>query len=281
MLIAISTILLFQFIGEVLVAITHIPIPGQLIGMLLLLIWLISRDGPSKELEDFSRNLLSWLGILGTLIAYKSGLIANKLARGNVLANPVLVSVILLVLLLSATRIPYQSYLESAQFVSFLLGPATVAIALPIYRNLHHIRQTAGALVPALVVGSIVSSSVALLIGKYSGAAPIVVSSLIAHSATTPLAMSISTGIGGDPALTATFTLFTGISEVLLVRRISTMSRVTDIRAQGLAAGTVGHGLTTSYMLLLNETTGAFGGLAIGMNGVLTALIAPIFAWVL
>ena len=217
-------------------------------------------------------------GLLVTLIAYQIGLAANRLARGNVLANPVLVSVVLLVLLLSATHIQYQSYFASARFVHFLLGPATVALALPMYRNLNHIRRTAGALVPALLVGSIVSASTAVLIGKYSGAAPIVISSLIAHSATTPIAMSVSAGVGGNPSLTATFTLFTGIVGVLFVRLISNLARVTDMRAQGLAAGTAGHGLTTAHMLAINETAGAFGGLAIGMNGVLTALIAPILA---
>ncbi|NVH76073.1 LrgB family protein [Paraburkholderia sp. JPY432] len=217
-------------------------------------------------------------GLLATLAAYQIGLMANRLAKGNVLANPVLVSVLLLVLLLSATHIPYQRYFAGARFVHFLLGPATVALALPMYRNLHHIRRTAGALLPALCAGSFVSAGAAFLIGKYSGAAPVVTASLIAHSATTPIAMSISTGIGGDPALTATFTLFTGIAGVLLVRLISTLVHVTDARAQGLAAGTAGHGLTTAYMLLIDETAGAFGGLAIGMNGVLTALLAPILA---
>ncbi|WP_186055167.1 LrgB family protein [Burkholderia gladioli] len=217
-------------------------------------------------------------GLLATLVAYQLGLAANRLARGNVLANPVLVSVFLLVVLLSTTHIPYQSYFAGARFVNFLLGPATVALALPMYRNLHHIRRTAGALVPALLMGSIVSAGTAVLIGKYSGAAPVVIFSLIAHSATTPIAMSISAGIGGDPALTATFTLFTGIVGVLLVRLVSGVVRVTDARAQGLAAGTAGHGLTTAHMLAIDEMAGAFGGLAIGMNGVLTALIAPILA---
>lgn len=217
-------------------------------------------------------------GLLATLIAYQLGLFANRLARGNVLANPVLFSVFLLVILLSTMRISYQSYFAGASLVNFLLGPATVALALPMYRNLHHIRRTASALVPALFVGSIVSASTAVLIAKYSGAAPVVIKSLIAHSATTPIAMSISAGIGGDPALTSSFTLFTGVVGVLLVRLIARLVRVTDPRAQGLAAGTAGHGLTTAHMLAINETAGAFGGLAIGMNGLLTALIAPIIA---
>jgi putative effector of murein hydrolase len=88
--------------------------------------------------------------------------------------------------------------------------------------------------------------------------------------------MSISEGIGGSASLTATFTLLTGIVGVLLVGITMEILRIRDVRAHGLAAGTAGHGLTTARMLALNETAGAFGGLAIGLNGVLTALIAPI-----
>ena len=231
----------------------------------------------ARVLMDAMLKTPVW-GLLATLGAYQIGLAINRLTKGNVLANPVLVAVSLLVVFLGVAHVPYQSYFAGARLVHFLLGPATVALALPMYRNLHHIRRTAGALVPALFAGSAVSAGVAFLIGKYSGAAPVVTTSLIAHSATTPIAMSISTGLGGDPALTATFTLFTGIVGVLLVRLISSLTRVTDARAQGLAAGTAGHGLTTAHMLSINETAGAFGGLAIGMNGVLTALIAPILA---
>ncbi|MBN3827521.1 LrgB family protein [Burkholderia sp. Ac-20384] len=229
-------------------------------------------------IANFMQSVLKtpvW-GLLATLAAYQIGLSVNQLAKGNVLANPVLVSVLLLVVLLKAAHIPYDNYFAGARFVHFLLGPATVALALPMYCNRHHIRRTAAALVPALIAGSVVSAGAALLIGKFSGAAPVVTTSLIAHSATTPIAMSISAGIGGSPALAATFTLLTGIMGVLLIRVVSAVMRVTDARAQGLAAGTAGHGLTTAHMLAINETAGAFGGLAIGMNGVLTAILAPL-----
>ncbi|RQU68086.1 LrgB family protein [Burkholderia cenocepacia] len=217
-------------------------------------------------------------GLLATLLAYRAGLAANRAMRGNVLAHPVLIAVAILVAFLAATGIPYRDYFAGAQYVHFLLGPATVALAIPMFRSLHHIRRTARALVPALASGSIVSAGSAAFISKALGAAPVVTTSLIAHSATTPVAMSISRHIGGDPSLTATFTLFTGIAAVLQIGVAMKAMRITDARAHGLAAGTAGHGLATARMLAVNETAGAFGGLAIGMNGVLTAVVAPVLA---
>ncbi|AMV44325.1 LrgB family protein [Paraburkholderia caribensis] len=234
------------------------------------------RPDISAAIIELQRQPL-W-GLLATLLAYRVGLFLNRAARGNVLAHPVLIAVLLIVGCLSCMHVPYHDYFAGAQYIHFLLGPATVALAIPMFHNLHHIRRTARALIPALVIGSVVSAGSAALISKALGAAPVVTASLIAHSATTPIAMSISQHIGGDPSLTATFTLFTGIIGVLQIGAAMKAMRIMDARAHGLAAGTAGHGLATARMLALSETAGAFGGLAIGMNGVLTALIAPVFA---
>jgi putative effector of murein hydrolase len=222
-------------------------------------------------------NVPLW-GLLATLIAYRVGTGVQRVAKGHPLANPVLVAVLILVTILAAAHIPYPLYFESAQYVHLLLGPATVALAIPMYRNMHHIRSTARSLVPALVAGSVSTAATAMLISRWAGAEPVVTSSLIAHSATTPIAMSISRTVGGDPALTATFTLFTGITGALLVGAVMKFLRIVDMRAHGLAAGTAGHGLATARMLMVSETAGAFGGLAIGLNGILTAVIAPLLA---
>lgn len=228
---------------------------------------------PSSAIAALQHQPL-W-GLLATLVAYRFGLFVNRAAREAVVAHPVLIAVLTLVGLLSLLHLPYRDYFAGAQFVHFLLGPATVALAIPLFRNLYHIRSTSRAAIPALAVGSIVSAGSAAFISKSLGAAPVVTASLIAHSATTPIAMSISQHIGGDPSLTATFTLLTGIVGVLQIGIAMRVLRILDARAHGLAAGTAGHGLATARMLAVSETAGAFGGLAIGMNGVLTALIAP------
>ncbi|MDN7638071.1 LrgB family protein [Burkholderia cepacia] len=217
-------------------------------------------------------------GLLATLVAYQIGLFANRTAHGHVLARPVLVAVLLLVGLRSIRHVQCRDYLAGTQYVHFLLAPATVALAIPMFRSFHHIPRTARALVPALAIGSIVSACSAAFISKGLGAARLVTASLIAHSATTPIAMSTSRRIGGDPSLTATFTLLAGIAAVLQIGVAIKVMRVVDSRAHGLAAGTTGHGLATARMLSISETAGAFGGLAIGMSGVLTALVAPVLA---
>lgn len=197
---------------------------------------------------------------------------------GVALANPMLISVIILSVLLIATGTPYSAYFQGAQYVHFLLGPATVALALPMYANLNRIRRSARAILPALLAGSVVASVSAMLIARLLGAPRIVILSLAPKSVTTPIAMGIAEQIGGQPSLAAVFVLLTGLSAIVLMGPAMRMAGVTDMRAQGLAAGMAGHGLATARMLLVSETAGAFGGLAIGLNGLITAIIVPLLA---
>ncbi len=218
------------------------------------------------------------LGLGATLIAYQAGEAISRVARGHVLANPMLISIALLVALLLATGTPYPVYFQGAQYVQFLLGPATVALAVPMHANLGKMRRSAHAILPAILAGSAVASASAMLIARALGAPREIVLSLAPKSVTTPIAMGIAEQIGGVPSLAAVFVLLTGISAILLATPILRLARVADWRARGLAAGTAGHGLATARMLLVSDTAGAFGGLAIGLNGVITALIVPLLA---
>ena len=202
----------------------------------------------------------------------------NRLARGHVLANPMLLCIVMLVALLLLTGTPYRAYFEGGQYVQFLLGPATVALAVPMHANLKRIRRAAPAIVPALLAGSVVASASAMAIARLLGASHTVVMSLAPKSVTTPIAMGVAEQIGGSASLAAVFVLLTGLTVVVAGATISRLMRVKDWRARGLAAGTAGHGLATARMLLLNETAGAFGGLAIGLNGLVTAILAPLLA---
>ena len=213
-----------------------------------------------------------------TLVAWEVALLLNKLARGHVLANPMLLCILMLVALLLLTGTPYRAYFEGGQYVQFLLGPATVALAVPMHANLARIRRAAPAIVPALLAGSVVASLSAMAMGRLLGASHVVVMSLAAKSVTTPIAMGVAEQIGGSPPLAAVFVLLTGLTVVVAGAGVSRLMGVTDWRARGLAAGTAGHGLATARMLLLNETAGAFGGLAIGLNGLVTATLVPLLA---
>ncbi len=216
------------------------------------------------------------LGLAITLAVWQlAGMIANRMG-GMTLANPMLISVVILACLLLATHTPYSAYFQGAQYVHFLLGPATVALALPMYANLARIRRSARAILPALLVGSVVASASAMILARLLGAPTVVVRSLAPKSVTTPIAMGIAEQIGGQPSLAAVFVLLTGLTAIVLIPPTMKLLRIRDLRAQGLAAGMAGHGLATARMLLVSETAGAFGGLAIGLNGLITAIIVPV-----
>ena len=218
------------------------------------------------------------LGLATTLVAWQAATNVSRRLRDHPLANPVIIAITLLVLLLLATRTPYAAYFQGAQYVHFLLGPATVALAIPMHANLRQIRRTARALIPAIFAGSLTACVSAMLVARALGGTREIVLSLAPKSVTTPIAMGIAQAIGGQPSLAAVFVLITGTVGVVLVGPVMRLMRVRDWRAYGLGAGTAAHGIGTARVLLLSETAGAFGGLAIGLNGVLTALMVPLLA---
>ncbi len=218
------------------------------------------------------------LGLAITLIAWEAAVLLNRVFRGHVLANPMLLSILLLASLLLITHTPYSAYFQGGQYVQFLLGPATVGLAIPMYANLRRIRRSAQAILPAIIAGSVTASVSAMLITRLLGAPHVVVMSMGPKSVTTPIAMGISEQIGGSPSLSAVFVLVTGLASVVIGPGLLRRMGVVDWAARGLAGGTAGHGISTARLLLLNETAGAFGGLAIGLNGIFTALVVPLLA---
>ena len=216
------------------------------------------------------------LGLAVTLIAYQVAIAISGRLKGITLANPMLIAIGLIVILLLVTGTPYPVYFQGAQYVQFLLGPATVALAVPMYANLAQIRRSAPALLPALLAGSATAAASAMGIAHVLGASRAVVLSLAPKSVTTPIAMGIAEQIGGEPSLTAVFVLMTGIAAILLQGPVMSAMRITSWAARGLSAGTAGHGLATARVLLQSETAGAFGGVAIGLNGLVTALLVPL-----
>ncbi len=211
-----------------------------------------------------------------TLLAYQAGVWLQRRCGGSVLINPFLIALALLMIVLWAADVSYEQYMQGGQLISFLLGPATVALGLPLYNNLKSIRRSALAILPAVLIGSLTTSLTAMLIGYLLGASRSVVVTLGTHSATTPVAMGISEQVGGEPSLAATFTLLTGISGVILFTPVMSLLRIKDWRARGLGIGTAAHGLGTARMLQLNETAGAYGGMAIGLGALITAIVIPI-----
>jgi predicted murein hydrolase (TIGR00659 family) len=221
------------------------------------------------------------LGLTATLCAWEISCLIDARAGHKAFTNPTLLSITMLAALLLITGTPYSAYFTGAQYVHFLLGPATVALALPMYANLATIKRNFLAIVVSLTAGSLVAATSAMLIARAFGAPRTIVISLGPKSVTTPIAMGIAQNLGGQPSLTAVFVILTGMFGALVCTGVFGLARVRDWRAQGLAAGTAAHGIATARMLRLNETAGAFGGLAIGLNGIVTSVALPLVVGIL
>jgi predicted murein hydrolase (TIGR00659 family) len=216
------------------------------------------------------------LGLTITLVAY---LIAQALyakSRFNPLVNPVLIAVALLVMLLEITGTPYATYFEGAQFVHFLLGPATVALALPLYRQWPKLRRAAWPLIGGLVAGSLTAIASAVGVAALFGASHQTIASLAPKSVTTPIAMAVAAEIGGIPSLTAVLVITTGVFGAVFARSILNLLRVTEPEVRGFALGVASHGIGTARAFQVSEEMGAFAGLGMGLNGVFTAFVVPV-----
>ena len=221
-----------------------------------------------------SRGPLLWL--TATLAAYAVGDACFRAANRAPIINPVLIAVALLAGLLGLTATPYPTYFEGAQFVHFLLGPATVCLALPLWENLPRVRRAALPLLAALLVGSVTAIGTALSIAYALGITGETLASLAPKSATAPVAIGISQSIGGSPTLTAVLVILTGITGAVVATPLLNLLGIKDWRARGFAVGVAAHGIGTARAFQVNPTAGAFAGLGMGLNAVLTALIAPI-----
>lgn len=213
-----------------------------------------------------------------TLLAYVIGQAVARACGLNPLANPVLIAVALLVALLSLTHTPYKTYFQGAQFVHFLLGPATVALAVPLYRQLDRLRRVWPALLASLVVGSLAAAGAAAGLAYALGGAPQVVASLAPKSVTAPVAMAISEKLGGVPSLTAVLVIVTGVLGAMLGPPLLDLLNVRDPAARGLAMGVASHGIGTARALQESETAGAFSGLGMGLNALATSVLLPLLA---
>ena len=216
------------------------------------------------------------LGLTATLLAYQLAYTLYARAKFNPLVNPVAISVAVLVLILTLTGTPYHTYFDGAQFVHFLLGPATVALAIPLYQQLEKLRRNWVAFLVGSLAGTTAAVVTAMGVAKLFGASTATILSLAPKSVTTPIAMGISEKIGGLPSLTAVLVIATGILGAVVARAILTLLRVSDPGTRGFALGVAAHGIGTARAFQVSQEMGAFAGLAMGVSGVLTAVLLPL-----
>lgn len=222
--------------------------------------------------SELLQNPLFGIGL--TLSVYA---LAQKVYQrtGAILFNPVFTSIASIILLLLLLQIPYASYLKGGQFILFLLGPAVVALAVPLYTRRQEILTKKAPILIGIAVGAVTSIVTATGLAWLLGGSTEVILSLAPKSVTTPIAIGIIEKIGGIAPLTAAIVVLTGCLGAICGPEFCRWIGVRDPAAMGLAIGTASHGIGTARMLEVDRLGGAVAGLAIGLNGLITALLLP------
>ena len=227
----------------------------------------------TQLLNDFLSGSAAW-GVLLTLAAFALGTLINKLT-GKAIFNPLLLGSIFVIVFLSVCKIPYADYKISAAPVNYLLLPATVALAIPLYEKIDLLKENAAAIIAGISVGTLVSLGSALALAldltreQYA--------TLLPKSVTTAISMDVAAELGGIAALTGAIVIVTGIVGALLAETVCKLFHITDPIAKGVGIGTAAHAVGTSKALQMGEVEGAMSGLSIAVAGVLTAVLCPVF----
>jgi predicted murein hydrolase (TIGR00659 family) len=215
------------------------------------------------------------LGLSITLVAYSLAYRLYIYANANPLLNPVLTSVVALIVLLMFTNTPYETYFEGGQFVHFLLGPATVALAIPLYQQCSKLRKLFLPVTITVISGVVIGAFSSIGIARFLGASVQTQLSLAPKSVTAPVAMGISEQIGGLPSLTAVLVVVTGIIGAIIGTKLFALMRIKDDSIKGMAMGITAHGIGTARAFQVSPEMGAFSGLAMALSAFATAVILP------
>lgn len=217
---------------------------------------------------------LIWL--IATIGAFQFGAWLNRLGAGTPIINPVLIAMTVLITALVALEVDYATYLSGGGgLVAAVLGPATVALAVPLYNNACHVRRATVPLFCAVLAGGLAAAGSAYAIAWIFGAPDEVLLTIAVKSVTAPIAIGVAEEIGGIPSLAAAFAVLTGVAGTMLATSLLRRVGIRSWAVQGLAAGVTAHGQGTARMLALNETAGAFSSVGMGLNALLTAVWLP------
>lgn len=218
-------------------------------------------------------------GLTATLCAYVAAQAASQRLGHPPLANPVLWTVLALAALLLATGTPYPVYFSGAQFIHFLLGPAVVALAWPLWQRRAELRRRAGPLLLAALAGGLAAAGSAVGLGWLLDLPGPVLASLAPKSVTAPVAMGLAEQLGGVPALAAVFAVLTGLVGAVCAKPLFDLLRVPPGAVRGFALGTASHGIGAARALQVDADAGAYAALALGLQVLLASLGLPLAAW--
>ena len=217
---------------------------------------------------------VTWLFL--TCFAYLLALKLYEKAGTSPLLHPLITTSLLVGAMVYLSSTPVEDYQQHAQLLHFLLGPATVALAVPLYRQFHQVSENHRRILLPVLVGGTVAPVSAVLILLALDADLILVLSTWTKSITTPLAMESTLVLGGEPGLAAVIVIITGIIGAVFADKLFKVCRVNDDISKGVALGTVAHAVGTAQAFLKSEKAGAFSSLALCINGVVTAILLPV-----
>ncbi len=214
-------------------------------------------------------------GILITLIAYETGLYLQR-RTGLAILNPLLISTVLIIIFLVMTGIDYDTYNSGGQILTFFITPATVALAVPLYRNFKLLIENIWPIFLGILGGIIVNFISLYFLVKYTDLDEQLFYSLVPKSVTTPIGIELSSQIGGMPQITIAAIIISGLTGVIAGPIIFKVFKINDKVARGIAYGTTSHALGTTKAIEEGEVEGGMSGLSIGIAGLLTAIIVPV-----
>ncbi|PVX30230.1 LrgB family protein [Sphingomonas pokkalii] len=219
---------------------------------------------------------LLWLAV--TLLVFEGADQLSKRSNRHPLCHPVLLATPVLIAILLTTRTPYPLYAQHTAMLGFLLGPATVGLAVPLWRNRALVRRAAGPLLLALFAGSLTAIlSVTGIVWAFGGSAQIL-ATVAPRSVTTPVAMALAAQLGGIPALAAVVVLIAGVFGAMIATPLLDALRLRDYRVRGFAAGVAAHGFGTARAFQVTEIGGTFAGIGMALNAAMTALLLTLWA---
>lgn len=230
----------------------------------------------ADSLLEVARSPLGLLGI--TLGGYQAGRWLQRRTGEHALAQPVLVAIAITGVAIELLDVDYPDYRSATEMIAFWLGPATVALAIPLHRQADRLKGFVVPLVVAVVLGAVASITSAVFLARWLGADQALEETLSAKAATTPVAIALTDALGGIPPLAAVFAITIGIFGAIAGPSTLHLLRIRDRRARGLALGAVSHGVGASRMLREHETEGAFAGLSMGLSALALSLVLPLLA---
>lgn len=214
-------------------------------------------------------------GLFVSLVAYQLALMFYQFCDRRVIAHPVSVGSVIIAIILYVWDIPYEQFKGANELLYLLLGPATVALAVPLYQQSHHTRKLTLPVLITVLIGGAFAAIAAVAIAWIMGGSDETLLALAPKSVTTPIALGVAEAIGALPELTTGVVVFTGVIGALMTPYVFSITKLTDPRLQGVVLGINAHGVGTARAFEISSSCGAFASLAMGLTGTFTALVLP------